>query len=111
MDSEPVNETIRYSFYRKTKVECVRWIATVDEDQRIFSTSICEVLDVHDVISLAYKSACTVLMRKRPNGLAFSCRERAAQDDFKKGPISRAKRSTATPCWAHMSGLKQYDAI
>jgi len=24
-----------------------------------------------------------------PNGLAFSCRERAAQDDFKKGPISR----------------------
>ena len=31
-----------------------------------------------------------------PNGLAFSCRERAAQDGFKKGPISRAKRSAAT---------------
>jgi hypothetical protein len=29
--------------------------------------------------------------------LAFSCRERAAQDGFKIATISRAKRSTATP--------------
>jgi len=35
-----------------------------------------------------------------PNGLVFSCRERAAQNDFKKARISRAKRSTATPCSA-----------
>jgi hypothetical protein len=28
-----------------------------------------------------------------PNGLAFSRRERAAYDDFKKARISRAKRS------------------
>ena len=34
-----------------------------------------------------------------PNGLAFSCRERAAQASLKKGAILRAKRSTATPCW------------
>jgi len=33
---------------------------------------------------------------KPPNGLAFSCRERAAQDYIKKPTISRAKRSTAT---------------
>jgi hypothetical protein len=38
--------------------------------------------------------------RKPPNGLAFSCGERAAQDDFKKARILRAKRSTATPCSA-----------
>jgi len=31
-----------------------------------------------------------------PNGLAFSCRERTAQDHAKKAPISRAKRSAAT---------------
>ena len=30
---------------------------------------------------------------KRPNGLAFSRRERAAQDCIKKGTILRAKRS------------------
>jgi hypothetical protein len=53
MNREPVNETIPYSLYSKTKVECVRWIATVDEDQRTFSTSICKILDVHDAISLA----------------------------------------------------------
>jgi hypothetical protein len=35
-----------------------------------------------------------------PNGLAFSCRERAAQGEFKIRTISRAKRSTAMPCWA-----------
>src|SRR5262245_53211037 len=34
----------------------------------------------------------------RPNGLAFSCRERAARDDFKKATISRTKRSTAMLC-------------
>ena len=34
-----------------------------------------------------------------PNGLAFSCRERAAQNGVKKPTILRAKRSTATPCW------------
>src|SRR5829696_2311763 len=28
-----------------------------------------------------------------PNGLPFSCRERAASDNFKKGTISRAKWS------------------
>jgi len=39
------------------------------------------------------------LDERRPNGLAFSCRERAAQGGFKKGTISRAKRSTAMPCW------------
>ena len=36
---------------------------------------------------------------ERPNGLAFSCRERRHKL-FKKAPISCAKRSTATPCWA-----------
>src|SRR6266540_1043127 len=35
-----------------------------------------------------------------PNGLAFSCRERAAQDHVKIAPISRAKRSAAMPGWA-----------
>jgi hypothetical protein len=34
---------------------------------------------------------------RTPNGLAFSCRERAAQDHLKKAAISRAKRSTAMP--------------
>jgi hypothetical protein len=38
--------------------------------------------------------------RKPPNGLAFSRRERAAQDDLKKPTISRAQRSAATPGWA-----------
>ena len=37
----------------------------------------------------------------RPNGLAFSCRERAAQTSIKKRATLRAKRSTATPCWTH----------
>ena len=36
--------------------------------------------------------------RLPPNGLAFSCCERAASHRFKKATISRAKRSTATPC-------------
>src|SRR5262245_18665108 len=35
-----------------------------------------------------------------PNGLAFSCRERTAQDHAKKAPISCAKRSAVTPGWA-----------
>ena len=35
----------------------------------------------------------------RPNGLAFSCRERAGKA-FKIRPISRAKRSAAMPGWA-----------
>src|SRR5690349_18025745 len=35
-----------------------------------------------------------------PNGLAFSCRERAAQDHVQKATISRAKRSAAMPGWA-----------
>jgi len=35
-----------------------------------------------------------------PNGLAFSCRERTAQDHAKKAPLSCAKRSAATPGWA-----------
>jgi hypothetical protein len=38
--------------------------------------------------------------RAPSNGLAFSCRERAAQISIKKGAILRAKRSTATPCSA-----------
>jgi hypothetical protein len=33
------------------------------------------------------------------NGLAFSCREHAAQNDPKKARISRAKRSAAMPGW------------
>ena len=37
---------------------------------------------------------------RTPNGLAFSCRKRTAQDHIKKATISRAKRSTATPCSA-----------
>src|SRR5438045_2501549 len=37
---------------------------------------------------------------RRPNGLAFSCRERATQDVLKKGTISRAQRSAALPGWA-----------
>ena len=32
--------------------------------------------------------------------MAFSCRKRAAQASLKKRAILRAKRSTATPCWA-----------
>jgi len=43
---------------------------------------------------------CEIEGVKRPNGLAFSCRERAAQDHIKKATISRAKRSTAMPGWA-----------
>ena len=35
-----------------------------------------------------------------PNGLAFSCRERTAQDHAKKAPIACAKRSAANPGWA-----------
>jgi len=42
----------------------------------------------------------TIALPRVPNGLAFSCRERVAQTDFKKGPIARAKRSVATPCSA-----------
>ena len=37
------------------------------------------------------------LIECRPNGTAFSCRERAARASIKKPPILRAKRSTATP--------------
>jgi hypothetical protein len=108
MNREPVNETIPYSLYSKTKVECVRWIATVDEDQRTFSTSICKVLDVHDAISLAYKSACTVLMRKRPNGLGISGgapidRESARlRPAFKKAAILRAQ--SAVRCMPGLDG-------
>jgi hypothetical protein len=36
----------------------------------------------------------------RPNGLAFSCRERTARDHVQKATISRAKRSAAMPGWA-----------
>src|SRR5215213_4764342 len=37
---------------------------------------------------------------ERPNGMAFSCRERAGRS-VKKRTISRAKRSAAMPCrWA-----------
>jgi hypothetical protein len=36
-----------------------------------------------------------------PNGLAFSCRERAGEA-FKMPTISRAKRSAAMPGWAAM---------
>jgi len=42
-----------------------------------------------------------VVQLGRPNGLAFSCRERAAQGEFKNRTISRAKRSAAMPCWAY----------
>ena len=37
---------------------------------------------------------------RTPNGVAFSCRERAASNHVKKPTISRAQRSTATPGWA-----------
>jgi hypothetical protein len=36
---------------------------------------------------------------QRPNGLVFSCRERAGRC-LQKRTISRAKRSAGTPCWA-----------
>ena len=51
------------------------------------------------VVPLALRSRDDVWVGA-PNGLAFSCRERAAQDDAKKATISRAKRSAATPGWA-----------
>jgi len=40
-----------------------------------------------------------------PNGLPLSCRERAAENDFKKAPISRAKRSATAACSAARSVL------
>ncbi len=36
----------------------------------------------------------------RPNGLALSCRERAAHNHVKIATISRAQRSAAMPGWA-----------
>jgi hypothetical protein len=45
------------------------------------------------------KNGLAPTLPQRPNGLAFSCRERAGTS-FQKGTISRAKRSTATPGWA-----------
>jgi hypothetical protein len=42
-----------------------------------------------------------------PNGLPFSCRERAAQQGIKKATISRAKRSAGTAGWAAYPGQEQ----
>jgi hypothetical protein len=58
--------------------------------------------------TIGYEQCKRQVSDEQPNGLAFSCRERAAQDAFKKPAILRAKRSTATPGWAafapHLSG-------
>src|SRR4051794_30549037 len=71
-----------------------------------FSSSLILVLDhCHKALSSLLVSA--------PNGLAFSCGERAALDHIKTGTISRAKRSAAMPGSAasHRRILTQYAGV
>jgi hypothetical protein len=42
-----------------------------------------------------------------PNGLVFSCRERAAAERIKNPTISRAKRSAGTPKTARRTPRRQ----
>ncbi len=50
-------------------------------------------------------------MRLPPNGLAFSCGERAAWEHVKKATISRAKRSAAMPGWAALSCMVSFKLV
>jgi hypothetical protein len=50
-----------------------------------------------------YPKGMTNTLPRVPNGLAFSCGERAAPESIKIGTISRAKRSAAMPGWTATS--------